>query len=296
MSSEKIEVRPVDANDAAQLMSQMGSRLDRGHFTDLVLYDMCHRLAREDAASEKALSLVGAWRERENLGLLALRPVVTLSCWSSETTVLEQFIPSLGTLRSALLKAPMEEAVPLWELLLAMGFHSDLEREEVSYCLVQEKYASMRRTSEAYHSVAGEPCLHSAVEADLEALIWASRASLQEEGRPDTYKEDPTGFRNWVRERMPFARVLRIDGEVIFTVWADVALPQGWLVQGVYTWPEARRHGFARRGMAMLCDEAFSQGASHVQLSVVTGNRAAEDLYSELGFAPSQRLQTVLFS
>ena len=95
---------------------------------------------------------------------------------------------------------------------------------------------------------------------------------------------------------MPFARVLRIDGEVIFTAWADVALPEGWLVQGVYTWPEVRRHGFARRGMAMLCDEAFSQGASHVQLSVVTGNRAAEDLYSELGFVPAQRLQTVLFS
>jgi GNAT superfamily N-acetyltransferase len=296
MRPEKIEVRPVDAKDAAQLMSQMGRRLDRGHFVDLVLYDMCHHLARGDAASEKAMSLVGAWHDQKNLGLLALRPLVTLGCMSTEVPVLEQFVPSLGTLRSALLKAPIEEAVPLWELLLAMGFHSDLEREETSYCLLREKHASLRKTSVAYQSMAGEPRLHPAEEADLEALVWASRASLQEEGRSDTYKEDPTGFRNWVHERMPFARVLRIDGEVIFTAWADVALPEGWLVQGVYTWPEVRRHGFARRGMAMLCDEAFSQGANHVQLSVVTGNRAAEDLYSELGFVPAQRLQTVLFS
>ncbi|MBW2713858.1 MAG: GNAT family N-acetyltransferase [Deltaproteobacteria bacterium] len=296
MCSEKISVRPVDTQDAAQLVSQLGDRLNSGRFNDLVLYDMCQKLAREDAASEKALSLVGAWREDENLGLLALRPVVTTGWLSTEVPVLEQFVPSLGTLRTSLLKAPVEDAVPLWELLAAMGFHSSLEREETSHCLMRDKHADLAHSTEAYQSVAGEPRLHPAVELDFESLVWASRASLIEEGRPDTYQQDPMGFRHWVRERMPYARVLRVDGEVVFTVWADVALSEGWLAQGVYTWPEVRRHGFARRGMAMLCDEAFSQGADHVQLSVVTGNRAAEDLYSELGFDSVQRLHTVLFS
>lgn len=295
MRSEKITVRPVDAKDAAKLVCLLGQRLGCGCFRDLTLYDMCQRLARGDAASEKSISLVGAWREEENLGLLSLRPVVTSSVIPLEVPVLEQFIPALGTLRSALLKAPVEEAVPLWELLSAMGFHAELEREEDCHCLVREKHASLSKTGEAYKSVAGEPRLHLAVEEDFEALVWASQASLREEGRPDTYDQDPLGFRNWVRERMPYARVLRVDGEVIFTAWTDVARPEGWLLQGVYTWPAYRRHGFARRGMAMLCDEAFDQGASHVQLSVVTGNSAAENLYGELGFTPTQRLHTVLF-
>jgi ribosomal protein S18 acetylase RimI-like enzyme len=74
-----------------------------------------------------------------------------------------------------------------------------------------------------------------------------------------------------------------------------VRRPEGWLVQGVYTWPEHRRRGHARAGMAGLLSEAFACGADHVQLAVVEGNEPALELYRGLGFEPFCDLRTILF-
>ena len=86
------------------------------------------------------------------------------------------------------------------------------------------------------------------------------------------------------------------EGRVVFVAYADVRRPQGWLVQGVYTWPEVRRRGFARRGMDSVVREAFASGAAHVQLAVIEGNESACSLYHELGFEAFAELRTVLFS
>ena len=72
-------------------------------------------------------------------------------------------------------------------------------------------------------------------------------------------------------------------------------VPQGWLIQGVYTWPDARRLGYARKGMDALLREAFAAGASHVQLAVVAGNEPASQLYRKLGFEAFAELRTILF-
>ena len=67
------------------------------------------------------------------------------------------------------------------------------------------------------------------------------------------------------------------------------------MLQGVYTWPEFRRSGFAAAGVSELSRRAFARGASHVQLAVVEGNTAAESLYEGLGFESFVKLRTVLF-
>jgi predicted GNAT family acetyltransferase len=77
--------------------------------------------------------------------------------------------------------------------------------------------------------------------------------------------------------------------------YADVRRPEGWLIQGVYTWPEVRRRGFARRGMDSVIREAFASGATHVQLAVVQGNDRASRLYEKLGFQAFSELRTILF-
>ena len=64
----------------------------------------------------------------------------------------------------------------------------------------------------------------------------------------------------------------RTAGRVVFAGYADVQRPEGWLLQGVYTWPESRRRGYGSLGVSDLCREAFASGADHVQLSVVDGN------------------------
>ena len=90
--------------------------------------------------------------------------------------------------------------------------------------------------------------------------------------------------------------VVECDGRVVFVAYADVQRPEGWLIQGVYTWPEFRRRGFAAIGVSDLCREAMAAGASHVQLAVVEGNAAGQGLYAGLGFEPFGELRTILFS
>ena len=84
-------------------------------------------------------------------------------------------------------------------------------------------------------------------------------------------------------------------GRVAFVGYADVRRPEGWLVQGVYTWPAFRRRGLARAGMAGLIQEATTAGADHLQLAVVNGNEAAIRLYEGLGFEAFVKLRTILF-
>ena len=87
----------------------------------------------------------------------------------------------------------------------------------------------------------------------------AARESLREEGRPDPFEGDVRNFRRWVRGRLPRARVVDSDaGRIVFVGYADVQRRDGWLLQGVYTWPEARGRGYASRGVSALCREAFA--------------------------------------
>jgi predicted GNAT family acetyltransferase len=131
---------------------------------------------------------------------------------------------------------------------------------------------------------------------DLDSLVHAARESLREEGRPDPFAGDARGFRHWVEGRLPRALLVEHGGAVCFVGYADVQRPEGWLLQGVYTWPEARRRGHASAGTSALCREAFAAGSSHVQLAVVDGNEAARRLYEGLGFEPFGRLRTILFT
>src|SRR4029453_1902848 len=130
---------------------------------------------------------------------------------------------------------------------------------------------------------------------DLDGLVQAARASLREEHRPDPFEGDPDGFRRWVAGRIPRASVVDLDGALRFAGYADVQRSEGWLLQGVYTWPEARRRGLAAAGVADLCRRAREAGAAHVPLALVAGNTAAERLYESLGFRTFARLRTILF-
>ena len=83
------------------------------------------------------------------------------------------------------------------------------------------------------------------------------------------------------------------EGRVLFVGYADVRRSEGWLVQGVYTFPHVRRRGLASAGMSALVEEAFLAGADHVQLAVV-GACFFEETWA-LGRGPVRRLQVQLF-
>lgn len=260
--------------------------LERDALHNLQLLDLASRLGRLVSTSEAPAQMVGAFRGGALVGVASLRPSLVLDA-GVDDEMLEAWLPFLETFSSGLMKSGWEAATRLWERLSRRGRGFLLDRDETAYVVLPERVVPV----EPGFGVK----VRCAAEGDLEALVQAARASLREEGRPDPFDGDPPGFRRWVRGRLPRARVVEVDGEVLFVGYADVRRAEGWLVQGVYTFPNARRRGLATAGMSAIVQEAFASGAGHVQLAVVSGNAAAERLYERLGFEPFARLRTILF-
>jgi predicted GNAT family acetyltransferase len=221
------------------------------------------------------------------VGVVLLRPCVAMS-WGMTDRVLEALTPPLMRVPSGLMKSERRVVERTWKGLEALGRRSIIDRVEIGFRLLPDRMVP----AEAASPGVARP----ARSEDLEELVYAARASLWEEDRPDPADGDPAGFRRWVQSRLSRARIVSEEGRMVFVAYADVRRPEGWLIQGVYTWPEARRRGFARRGMDSIIREAFASGASHVQLAVVEGNERASALYRELGFEPFEELRTILFS
>jgi len=227
-------------------------------------------------------------RERQIIGVASLRPSIVLEA-EMESEALEASIPLLSSLETGLLKSDAERVGPVWESLRSRGRRLLLDRYEA--CQVLDA-PTARQGLPALPPAAR---MRRARSGDLEALVFAARSSLVEEDRPDPFEGDADAFRDWVRGRIGRARLLEVDGQPVFVGYADVRRKEGWLVQGVYTWPDYRRRGYARAGMAGLVGEALEAGAEHVQLAVVEGNLPGLALYRSLGFETIARLRTILF-
>jgi ribosomal protein S18 acetylase RimI-like enzyme len=221
-------------------------------------------------------------------GIASLRPSIALEA-EMDAEALAASVPLLACLEAGLIKSQAHSVGPVWEGLRARGRRPILDRCEESHVL-EAKNARCGLIA----SPAGAR-MRRARASDLEALVFAARSSLREENRPDPFRGDPEGFRRWVRSRINRARLLEVAGGPVFVGYVDVRRPEGWLIQGVYTWPEHRRRGFARAGMAGLVEEAVAAGAEHVQLAVVHGNLPAKGLYESLGFKVFSQLRTILF-
>jgi predicted GNAT family acetyltransferase len=255
--------------------------------SNLFLLDLVQSLGSPPTPGEAGAELWGAWRRRTLLGVAAIRPCLVLAA-QLPPAVLEVLTAVLAGVESGLLKSSLESAGMLWRRLELRGRHALVDRVERAYAL---RVADARLVDPP----AGAR-LREASANDLDALVEAARASLREEQRPDPFDGDPEGFRRWVRGRLGRAHVIKQSGAIVFVGYADVRRPEGWLLQGVYTWPAARRSGLASAGVSSLCRAAFDAGTEHVQLSVVEGNEAGGSLYAKLGFRPFASLRTILFA
>jgi ribosomal protein S18 acetylase RimI-like enzyme len=262
--------------------------LDRHRRENLLLAELVAGVGRSAAPSELPPQVIAVWRGREIAGIASLRPSMVLDHDLDEEG-LEACLPLLGGAETGLIKSGRCGVARLWQHLASRGRKAMIDRGETAWGIAAEALDTPR------------PALpegarwRRANDADLDDLVFAARASLREEDRPDPFDGDPVGFRRWVRGRLSRARLVDVGGRPVFVGYADVRRPEGWLIQGVYTWREHRRRGFARAGMAALVGEAFDSGAEHVQLAVVDGNEPAIGLYSGLGFEPFCELRTILF-
>lgn len=270
---------PVDREEAV-------ARLSRRLPENLFLLDMTSALGLPAGPGEMRSEIFGVWDGGELAGVASARPSVALDA-DLDDDALAALVPYLAPVASGLVKSPAGVVDRFWQHLSAAGRRSLIDRLETS-CM-------LRPTTARYAEPDADMRVRCGSESDLAALVYAARASLREEGRPDPYDGDPEGFQRWVRGRVSRACVVELGGEVAFVGYADVLRSEGCLLQGVYTWPEHRRRGLAAAGVSALCRLAFAGGADHVQLAVVDGNEPAERLYSRLGFDPGARLRTILF-
>jgi ribosomal protein S18 acetylase RimI-like enzyme len=278
----RLKARLLKAADRAAAVAL----LEREPLHNLQLLDLASRLGERAVATEVTPQLVGAFRGRELLGVASLRPSLGVDFHADEQ-MLDLWMPFLEVVPSGLMKGSWDTVSSLWQRFSDSGRGFIVDRAETAYRASREKAVFV----DAPPGVE----VRCACQADLGDLVAAARASLREEGRPDPFDGDPVGFRRWVRGRLHRARVIVKEDRVLFVGYADVRRSEGWLVQGVYTFPEARRCGFASAGMSALVREAFDAGADHVQLAVVSGNAPAARLYEQLGFEAFGELRTVLF-
>ncbi len=255
---------------------------------NLLLLDLVEGSDAQAGAAAPPPQIVVARGGNQIVGVASLRPSLILET-AIDAEALAAALPLLSSLEAGLIKSQAKSVAPVWESLKSRGRRPLLDRFEECHVL------ACKDARKSLPSLPPGARLRAAGPGDLGALVFAARSSLREEDRPDPFDGDREGFRHWVRGRMPRARILEVAGRPVFVGYVDVRRTEGWLIQGVYSWPEQRRRGYARAGMAGLIDEAITAGAEHVQLAVVEGNQPALGLYEGLGFELLMRLRTILF-
>ena len=119
-------------------------------------------------------------------------------------------------------------------------------------------------------------------------LVFRTGAELRaEELEEDPREADPDGYARRVEEecRDGYTYLWLEDGELRFRASLSALTADAVQVSGVYTPPESRNRGYARRGLAELCTRLFARTTAAC-LFVNDSNAPALALYRRLGFRP----------
>lgn len=142
----------------------------------------------------------------------------------------------------------------------------------------------------------GDTGLRLATTDDLDALLPACAAAHALELGIDPLERDPDGFRWRTLTQIEDGRswLWLEDGVVLFKAESSAWTPQVVQVSQVWTDPEARGRGYARRGLRDLC-RLLLQTTPTVTLFVRSDNAPAIALYDAIGMRRVLEYRSVLF-
>ena len=131
---------------------------------------------------------------------------------------------------------------------------------------------------------------------DLDLLVPACAAAHREELGIDPLMRDAEGFRWRTRAQIEEGRswLWSEDGVILVKAEASAWTPAAVQLQQVWVDPEARRRGYARRGLLDLCRLLLGQVPS-VCLFVRSDNEPAIRLYESIGMKHVLDYRSVLF-
>lgn len=130
----------------------------------------------------------------------------------------------------------------------------------------------------------GDSGLRAATVDDLDLLVPACAASHELEVGVDPLRRDAEGFRWRTRAQIEEGRswIWELGGRILFKAEASAWTPSAVQLQQVWTDPEARRRGYASRGLRDLIRLLLEQTPT-VCLFVRTDNVPAIELYESIG-------------
>jgi ribosomal protein S18 acetylase RimI-like enzyme len=133
---------------------------------------------------------------------------------------------------------------------------------------------------------AGRFEVRRATESDIPVMrrLWADFSAEAH------YTPYPPGPFDPVLVRDHVALVAEEHGEIVGTLYANLATAHFGYVFGVYTVPAARGRGVGRALMQAIAAHLREQGREYVVLSVDTPNEGAREFYDRLGFEDASRM------
>jgi ribosomal protein S18 acetylase RimI-like enzyme len=142
----------------------------------------------------------------------------------------------------------------------------------------------------------GETGLRAATPADVDRLVPACAAAHELEVGVDPLARDADGFRWRTAAQVDEGRswIWLEDDVVLFKAEASAWTPHAVQIQQVWTDPQARRCGYALRGLRDLC-RLLLETTPAVTLFVRRDNAPAIALYEALGMQKELEYRSVLF-
>lgn len=183
-----------------------------------------------------------------------------------------------------------EAAIPeLLDFLVGNGYEirNILGGETVCDAMVQ--IMASQHSAEYYEALAmdfmeatektepSSPEVEIPVDADLDELVECEHRFVEDFGLDDKVNADR------IRSRLPEFRILRQDGRIACMASVSKATPFALKIANVYTRPEYRGRGLARKVVNTLKNEILAQGKI-ATLNVDKKNPVSNHLYLSLGF------------
>jgi uncharacterized protein len=171
----------------------------------------------------------------------------------------------------------------LWERIGGLGLLARIVRDQVVYTVHRDNF----RPAESLPLIPAD-------KAHLDQLVAASAAMAREEAQDDPQARNPTLFRDRIRARMVRGRdFIYLENDVlVFKGNVSALCHLGGQVEGIYTMPERRRHGFGKRGTSFVTSWVLERAPSAILL-VNEDNTPARKMYESLGYEQSYRSRTI---
>jgi len=180
--------------------------------------------------------------------------------------------------RVRLVVGEWNQVTDVWGHLTASGLTSSRDWREVFMVATPESVTKERT-----------PSLRRATIDDLGPFTdLAARAYLEETGL-DPVATMGEGYRRHLAKNVEEGSsfVIADQGRIVFKADLSARCPIGAQIVGVFTEPDRRGEGLARRGTAELAHRLMADGAPAVCLFVREDNAPARRAYERAGFVPS---------